>query len=718
MHRLGIFLFYDSKGRVSPHVHTSIKAFSQHVDNLIFVVNGSLDMQTYAGLEEHVTHLLKRENVGFDVWGYKAGIEYIGYDALGEYDEIVLLNYTFFAPTMDLGTMFAQMDAREDLDGWGMTEYSDSGKTFLQSYFLCSRKSLHASYDYRNYWQTMPMIKSINDSLDYHEFRFSRYFRELGYTFEPYVKNRENWNGNTTLTDVGGLLDAGMPIIKYRSFNFDPEIVEARGGRKVAENFAIVRDKTVFPMSQIWDYIIDQTGPDELIAAAELCEVVDTTAPIAPLQGLQVVATLSDFTTLDLALERLDRVPTERVLIATNNDEIRAAVTARNYQTQDTDVLHFALRSACKTIEAAERDGLAVVHLSDFIEEHERYFFKEILFRNYWDSLLNEDAIRWLEQSDHLGMVYAFPDAVAGITSYRTGTGTSLGNWKKGFRPDYLRRAANQEYWPWRGNILIKANLAADPHFQKQFSKLLDNVLQRDRESLAGPEGALPEMIRDLGFACGIVVPRAETGKLLLRAASRSKASIRKNSELAQKFRRDLQRTQEGGNVTAKSAHVENKKTARVENKEHANSEAPTLTRHGSVGKQYYTLVTSTNQERFEDALQLRYSFETWDTLGGGLFATGWAFDMRSPHNFIHIGILDGKGFIYGPEELGENRPDVLEAFRDMPPVERSGFDFSLPRIEMDFAERYQIVFMNFATHTLCIMPFRAGCDLSDSGFP
>ncbi len=697
MRRLGIFLFYDGAGRVSPHVHTSIKAFSPHCDDIIFVANGALDMESYEGLEDYVTHLLQRENIGFDVWGYKAGIEHVGYDNLGDYDEIVLLNYTFFAPVGDIATMFERMEQRDDLDAWGMTEYSDAGKSFLQSYFLCSRKSLHTGEDYRDYWQTMPMIQSINDSLDYHEFRFSRHFRELGYKLEPYVKNRDGWDGNTTLTDVDGLLDDGMPIIKYRSFNFDPDIIEARGGRKVSENFELVQNRTDFPVAEIWDYIINQTPPDDLIIAADLCRVVSVEPGSEMLDGVQVIATLEDPSTLELAFARLERIPSERVIVATQDDDIRTAALARGYQVLDTDVLHIALRSARAHLSAAAQVGQAIAHLSDFAQERERYFFKESLFRNYWDPLLCPEAVSWLTGQDHIGMVFAFPDAVNGISSFRSGTGTSLGNWKKGFRPGHLRRAARQINWPWRGNMLIKAGVAADDLFQKEIDDLLENVVIRDRESLAGPEGALPELLREMGFASGIVVPQAETGKLLLRSALRAKASAHKVSELAQKLRTYQKKTQAAATPAAKSASVTEPVTFSDRTKR--------LTRHGLPGYRHCLLHADNRQARFNETLKLRYTFESLVVSENRIETTGWAFDMQNPHDFIELGIVKGDRFIHGPEQLRESRPDVLDAFSDQPLVERSGFDLSLPNIETSNLSDYQIVFMNRAKQTACVMP-------------
>lgn len=688
MRRLGIFLFYDGKGRVSPHVHTAIKAFAAHCDELVFVANGALNMDTYAGLEDYVTHLLPRENTGFDVWGYKAGIEHIGYDNLADYDEIVLLNYTFFAPLSDLGVMFSRMEARDDLDGWGMTEYTDAGKTFLQSYFLCSRKSLHATPDFRSYWQNMPMIRSINDSLDFHEFRFSRHFRNLGYKLEPYVKNRDNWDGNTTLTDLAGQLEEGMPVVKYRAFNFDPDIIEARGGRKIPDNYALLKERTDYPVSEVWSYIIDQTSPDDLISAAELCRVVSTAPRTGAFDGVLVLATLEDSNTLELAFARLDQVPPAQVAVATGDPKIRKAAKARGYHIVDTGVLRMTLTQDPKWLAKAD---LAIIHLSDFAQERDRYFFKDSLFRNYWDPLLSEDSVRWLADEDQMGLLFALPDAVSGINSHRNGTGSSLGNWKKGFRPDCLRRAARQSYWPWRGNMMIRSSLATVPEFQDQLRDLLDHVVLRDRESLAGPEGALPELAREHGFASGIVVPQAETAKLILRSCQRARANTRRLAEQAQKFRVDLHNTKQ-------SAH----QTPTLPVTQYAQDNR--LISRGLPGKRRYVLDLDGERQELTGNLNLRYTFEQWSLENNQVKASGWAFDEDSPHDFIEIGLLRGDQFVYGPAPLKESRPDVLDTFRTLPLVERSGFDISVPRVSASDLRKYRIVFLNKARSTACVM--------------
>ena len=115
-----------------------------------------------------------RENVGFDVWGYKEAIEKIGFDKLAEYDEVILLNYTFFAPIFPFSELF-EWSEKQDVDFWGISDHAEikpnpyTGTGILpkhiQSHFIAIRKSLLVSHEFQDYWKNMPMIHSYTDSV-------------------------------------------------------------------------------------------------------------------------------------------------------------------------------------------------------------------------------------------------------------------------------------------------------------------------------------------------------------------------------------------------------------------------------------------------------------------------------------------------------------------------------------------------------------------------
>ena len=87
--RLGIFFFYDAQGVVDDYVLTLLDGFQPHVEEFTIVVNGKLNAVGRERLERYTNNLIVRDNKCFDVWAYKAGIEYYGWEKLAQFDEII-----------------------------------------------------------------------------------------------------------------------------------------------------------------------------------------------------------------------------------------------------------------------------------------------------------------------------------------------------------------------------------------------------------------------------------------------------------------------------------------------------------------------------------------------------------------------------------------------------------------------------------------------------
>ncbi|KQQ33903.1 hypothetical protein ASG19_21675 [Rhizobium sp. Leaf306] len=701
MRRLGIFLFYHRDGLVSKHVHTLIEAFSPHLSETVFVANGALDKKSYGKLGETIQHLVQRENIGYDVWGYKAGIEHIGFERLSEFDEIVFFNYTFFAPVGDLSHMFDAMAARA-VDGWGMTAYEDKRKTFLQSYFLVTRRSLHASPDFVEYWETMPMINSIDQSLDFHEFRFSNHFTSLGYRLEPFVHNREGWDGNTTLTDIAGLIEDGMPVVKYRAFNFDPEVIEMRGGRRVSENYRIISEKTDYDVAEIWDYIIDQTSPDDLITSAELLRAVDT-GESGQEGELLLAVTLEDLETIDLAFERLARFKPGNVFVATDEEAVADRASGLNYHVRPAGSQRCALLVFYDLFLEPPFAGKHVVQLSDFAQERSRYFFKQSLFDEHWDPLLNARARSWFGEAPHIGIIFTVPDTISGTSHFNKPTGTALLNWQRGYKSKFLKQAAGQMYWPWRGNVLLNAALVAQEALKPKLEELLENFRPRESEPLAGIEAAFPELARDHSFASGLVVPSEKVAKIILRAGVRTKKANKRMADLVSKFRADVKHLQASSRLDTRP-----EKTMPLAESEIG---ANTVMRLGWFQDGPVALRIDGRESVYQLTLRLKYNFEDWIVTDNHIQISGWAFDEEGPHRTLKVGLITHARIPALPEYMSITRPDVLEAFMPAAVGEKCGFSISVPTEPGVPATQHAIVFIDEAENSIAIFPCAAeGC--------
>lgn len=250
MRRIAFYLFYDEFGEVDDYIPTKLTALKEFVEDIVVVSNSKMTVAGRAKLEKIGATVFCRENVGFDVWGYKEGMETIGYDELAsKYDEVILLNYTFFAPIFPFSELFNEMDSRA-CDFWGISEHNEmvpnpfTGTGVLprhiQSHFIAIRKKMLNSIEFKKYWQDMPMINSYTDSVLSHESRFTSHFQAMGFTSSVYISNDNYPSDYPTFIDVKRTIENRCPILKRRLFFHDPmwldiNCVDLRGAVETIE---------------------------------------------------------------------------------------------------------------------------------------------------------------------------------------------------------------------------------------------------------------------------------------------------------------------------------------------------------------------------------------------------------------------------------------------------------------------------------------------------
>ena len=187
--RLLVYVVYDPRGDVEEYIPYALAQLREHCDRIVVVVNGNLTAVGRGRLEPVADDILVRENRGFDIWGYKHGLDSVG-DAIAEYDEVVLANDTWFGPVQPFEPVFERMDQRP-LHFWGMTDhvrvephpFTNTGYLpyHLQSYWVAVRRDMFLSEEWRDYWRDLPEMNSYSDAVVKHEGVFTEHFTDRGF---------------------------------------------------------------------------------------------------------------------------------------------------------------------------------------------------------------------------------------------------------------------------------------------------------------------------------------------------------------------------------------------------------------------------------------------------------------------------------------------------------------------------------------------------------
>lgn len=345
MRRVLFYLFYDPEGQVDDYVLYKLRAVRKHVEHIFVVSNSELTAASHARLSEVADTVWVRENVGFDVWGYKTAMEQFGAERLDAYDELILANYTFFGPIFPFSETFERMDANRDIDFWGMTSHKhmdDAGELgdeetgelipHIQSQWIVVRRSLFTSFEFQAYWSRMPMIESYRDSIRLHETRFTNYFAERGFRYAIAFPADEYPGDHPALDNPALMLDRRCPIIKRRLFFHESGYLDrwAILGADVIDRIAAAG----YPTELIWRNVARMAEPRMLYTNMSMLSVLPDEDPdhgSDPPPRIAVLAHLYYVDMLDEFIDPITRIPVPFKLIVTTStehdaDTIRAGV--------------------------------------------------------------------------------------------------------------------------------------------------------------------------------------------------------------------------------------------------------------------------------------------------------------------------------------------------------------------------------------------------------
>ncbi len=341
MKRAGIFLFYDPEGKVDDYILGCLGSLQEHMDYLLVVSNSPLDETNRKRLESVSSEVMERKNVGYDVGAYRDGLRHLGWDHMGDYDELVLFNYTFFAPIHPWAGLFERTD-KWDTDFWGITEHDEVRPhpflpklvmpRHIQSHWIAVRASLSTTKDWRTYWEDMPPIESYNDSIQWHESRFTGYFNALGYRHEVAYNVDDYPSANPVFDNANLLLQDGCPILKRRNLFHNPLHLDrfAIIGADMLEQARAAGYDTDLILSNL----ARTSKPRDLVTNAGLTWVVpqsasEETYAAAATQKVLAVAHIFYADMAEEILQRLSVLPKGYYLVATtSNEENQAQIRA------------------------------------------------------------------------------------------------------------------------------------------------------------------------------------------------------------------------------------------------------------------------------------------------------------------------------------------------------------------------------------------------------
>lgn len=271
--RIAMYVIYDKDGILDGFRKYYLQELRKVTDHIVAIVCGSITPDSRRELEKLSDEILVRENKGLLAYAWIEGIEFIGWDTLAEYDELLMLNDSFFGPFYPLQDMFDACE-KSDADFYGAfknyeeTAITESGGHQFKHghlrgsicYFYIIKERLLHSPEFKRYWSQKPEIKTDFDTFFFNEFDFYDYVVDAGFKVDAYQSDK--FKGyifdNLTHNMEALIREDKIPFARMRAFGTDMKYQSLlmNYGKDPRYTLDYVKNNTDYDTDMIWDYIL------------------------------------------------------------------------------------------------------------------------------------------------------------------------------------------------------------------------------------------------------------------------------------------------------------------------------------------------------------------------------------------------------------------------------------------------------------------------------
>lgn len=263
MNRLLVYVHFNPYHRLSDHVVYQLEQLRPLFSQVVLLSNSSLAQGDYDRLSETglFDHFIQRQNKGFDFAAWRDGLEYVGFQQIGQYDSVTLMNDTCFGPLWDLTPIYERFDQDSAVDFWGMTNHrpEEGVVEHLQSYFIVYKQQVLVSQVFQDFWSSIQEFADVQEVINHYEMAATQQLQHAGFRYGVVfdtidVPLTNDWPPNFSLYHPTALLHERVPLFKVKI----PEVHNAIAPYLLA---TIARESD-YPLELMLSHLSDIYQPD------------------------------------------------------------------------------------------------------------------------------------------------------------------------------------------------------------------------------------------------------------------------------------------------------------------------------------------------------------------------------------------------------------------------------------------------------------------------
>ena len=271
--RIALYVIYDKDGLLDGFRKYYLQELRKVTDRIVAVVSGTLTPESRDELEKLADDIYVRENKGLLAGAWIDGLAYVGWDTLYQYDELLMLNDSFFGPFFPIEELFEKAE-ESDADFYGcMKNFEDKAFTnwgghpfkhgYLRGsicYFYIIKSRLLHSKAFKYYWTQKLNITCDWDTFFFAEMDFYDYVIDNGFRIDAYQTDKLKGYCFDNLThQITRLIkEDKIPFARIRPFGTDMknQSMLIHYGKDPRQALEYIDKHTDYDVNLIWDYLL------------------------------------------------------------------------------------------------------------------------------------------------------------------------------------------------------------------------------------------------------------------------------------------------------------------------------------------------------------------------------------------------------------------------------------------------------------------------------
>jgi len=279
MKRALLYVHFNKYDELAEHVVYQLRQLKPLFNKVIFITNSSISKADSKRLEGLYDDFLQRKNKGFDFGAWRDGMEQLGWQELGEFNNVTLMNDTCFGPVYPLEPIYERME-KTRADFWGITNhaaipYGMPGTNgpiprHNQSYLGVFNSNVISSQIFQDFWNGVQDFEDVTKVIQKYETQLTEILEQAAFNNAVLFDAAKNFTQNNSQIEPNYsewkpdiLLANDVPFIKIKSFSHNHDQLYANN------LLGSIKQVTKYDTRLIEDYFEQMFVPNVSIAVGD-----------------------------------------------------------------------------------------------------------------------------------------------------------------------------------------------------------------------------------------------------------------------------------------------------------------------------------------------------------------------------------------------------------------------------------------------------------------